>query len=89
MLFSQIILKQTFLKLYGIFQDIKLILHRVLDNISDTIVAVSTVNGSHCLDILFAKESDPEWLVMQRKVEVRIVEQWISEYYADLLAYKK
>ncbi|XP_030956340.1 lysosomal Pro-X carboxypeptidase-like [Quercus lobata] len=61
----------------------------VLDNISDTIVAVSTVNGSHCLDILFAKESDPEWLVMQRKVELRIIEQWISEYYADLLAYKK
>ncbi|KAF3957968.1 hypothetical protein CMV_017069 [Castanea mollissima] len=61
----------------------------VLDNISDTIVAVSTVNGSHCLDILFAKESDPDWLVMQRKVEVRIIEQWITKYYADLLAYKK
>ncbi|KAF3957969.1 hypothetical protein CMV_017070 [Castanea mollissima] len=45
----------------------------VLDNISDAIVAVHTVNGSHCLDILFAKDTDPEWLVMQRKVEVRII----------------
>uniref|UniRef100_A0A7N2KM71 Lysosomal Pro-X carboxypeptidase n=1 Tax=Quercus lobata TaxID=97700 RepID=A0A7N2KM71_QUELO len=61
----------------------------VLDNISDTIVAVSTVNGSHCLDIRLANESVPEWLVMQRKVEVRIIEQWITKYYADLLAYKK
>ena len=33
MLFSQLILKQTFLKLYGIFQDIKLILHNFGSNI--------------------------------------------------------
>lgn len=41
--------------------------------------------GSHCLDILRAnKSSDPEWLVMQRKTEVEIIQGWISEYYADL-----
>ncbi|KAJ6765472.1 PROTEASE S28 PRO-X CARBOXYPEPTIDASE-RELATED [Salix purpurea] len=56
----------------------------VLENISDTIVAVSTVNGSHCLDILFAKETDPEWLVAQRKIEIKIMKEWIDKYYADL-----
>ena len=45
--------------------------------------------GSHCLDILCAKDTDPEWLVMQRKVEVRIIKRWITKYYAVLLAYKK
>ncbi|GAY58692.1 hypothetical protein CUMW_188930 [Citrus unshiu] len=42
---------------------------------------------SHCLDILRAnQDSDPDWLVMQRKAEVEIIEGWISKYYADLKA---
>ncbi|CAK9150487.1 unnamed protein product [Ilex paraguariensis] len=61
----------------------------VLEDISDTVLAVHTLNGSHCLDILPAKESDPQWLVMQRKKEVEIIEGWIKQYYADLLAFKK
>ncbi|KAI9402051.1 hypothetical protein POPTR_001G213200v4 [Populus trichocarpa] len=56
----------------------------VLENISDTVVAVKTVNGSHCLDILFAEENDPEWLVTQRKIEIKIIKEWINKYYADL-----
>lgn len=60
----------------------------VLNNISDSIVAVSTVNGSHCLDIQRARPSDPDWLVMQRKIEVKIIEGWISKYYTDLLEVK-
>ncbi|GLT51282.1 hypothetical protein SLA2020_247020 [Shorea laevis] len=56
----------------------------VLENISDSVVAISTVNGSHCLDILPAKTSDPEWLTLQRKNEVETIEGWISNYYSDL-----
>ncbi|XP_028071321.1 lysosomal Pro-X carboxypeptidase isoform X1 [Camellia sinensis] len=61
----------------------------VLEDISDSVLAVSTVNGSHCLDILSAKQSDPQWLVMQRKREVKIIENWITKYYEDLLLFKK
>ncbi|KAH7531139.1 hypothetical protein JRO89_XSUnG0014700 [Xanthoceras sorbifolium] len=60
----------------------------VLENISESVVAVSTVNGSHCLDILPAKKSDPEWLVMQRKTEVNIIEGWLTNYYHDLAVFK-
>ncbi|KAJ9188757.1 hypothetical protein P3X46_000122 [Hevea brasiliensis] len=57
----------------------------VLENLSDNITAVYTVNGSHCLDILFAnKTTDPVWLVAQREVEIKIIEGWINEYYDDL-----
>ncbi|KAG8387571.1 hypothetical protein BUALT_Bualt02G0035200 [Buddleja alternifolia] len=42
----------------------------VLEDISESVVAVTTANGSHCLDILYAKETDPEWLIMQRNTEV-------------------
>ncbi|CAL0324193.1 unnamed protein product [Lupinus luteus] len=56
----------------------------VLDNISDNLVALNTVNGSHCLDILAKKESDPKWLVEQRKKEVEIMKGWISQYYSDI-----
>ncbi|KAF7823316.1 lysosomal Pro-X carboxypeptidase-like [Senna tora] len=60
----------------------------VLDNISDSIVAVRTVNGSHCLDILRSSASDPEWLIKQREEEIKIIKGWISQYYADLAALK-
>ncbi|XP_028756887.1 lysosomal Pro-X carboxypeptidase [Neltuma alba] len=60
----------------------------VLDSISDSIVAVHTVNGSHCLDILRAMPSDPEWLVKQREEETQMIKGWITQYYADLGALK-
>ncbi|XVF05275.1 hypothetical protein REPUB_Repub05bG0157800 [Reevesia pubescens] len=56
----------------------------VLENISESIVALSTVNGSHCLDILQQKETDPEWLIRQRKMEVKIIKEWMAKYYSDL-----
>ncbi|CAL5352703.1 unnamed protein product [Camellia sinensis] len=34
----------------------------VLKDISNSVVAVRTVNGSHCLDILSKSQSDPKWL---------------------------
>ncbi|KAH7838278.1 hypothetical protein Vadar_024425 [Vaccinium darrowii] len=58
----------------------------VLENLSGSLLAVHTANGSHCLDILLAKETDPPWLIKQRKVEVKIIDGWIKKYYADLLA---
>ncbi|XP_007207893.2 lysosomal Pro-X carboxypeptidase [Prunus persica] len=62
----------------------------VLEDISDTIVAVHAKNGSHCLDILNADNiTDPDWLVNQRKIEVKIIKRWIARYYADLQAFKK
>ncbi|WCJ41668.1 Lysosomal Pro-X carboxypeptidase [Euphorbia peplus] len=58
----------------------------VLENLSDTILAVSTTNGSHCLDIVNGNEiTDPEWLVAQRQSEIKIIEGWINKYYDDLL----
>jgi hypothetical protein len=49
---------------------------------------MSLSTGSHCLDIQRASPSDPHWLVMQRKIEVKIIEGWISKYYTDLLEVK-
>ncbi|KAK9185810.1 hypothetical protein WN943_026169 [Citrus x changshan-huyou] len=69
--------------------DIKLILQRFASNIifSNGLEILTAVAGSHCLDILRAnQDSDPDWLVMQRKAEVEIIEGWISKYYADLKA---
>ncbi|KAH6774723.1 Serine carboxypeptidase S28 family protein [Perilla frutescens var. frutescens] len=58
----------------------------VLEDLSENMVAVTTLNGSHCLDILPAAETDPEWLVMQRKKEVKIIEGWLTTYYAHIHA---
>lgn len=40
------------------------------------------------MDILPAKESDPLWLIMQRKAEVEIIEGWLAKYHADLLEFE-
>ncbi|KAL5580175.1 hypothetical protein UlMin_012617 [Ulmus minor] len=61
----------------------------VLDDISDSVVALHTKNGSHCLDIIRSKPTDPDWLVNQRKTEVEIIKGWITQYYYDLRAFKK
>ncbi|KAK1364810.1 Lysosomal Pro-X carboxypeptidase [Heracleum sosnowskyi] len=61
----------------------------VLQNISDSLVAVVTTNGSHCLDLESSKPDDPEWLVTQRKTVFRIIRGWIKEYYATLSATHK
>ncbi|XP_010031434.2 lysosomal Pro-X carboxypeptidase [Eucalyptus grandis] len=59
----------------------------VLKNISSTVVAIYTAKGSHTLDILGADKSDPDWLVEQRKTEVKIMKKWLAKYYADLRAF--
>lgn len=61
----------------------------VLEDISKSMRAVTTVERSHCLDILYSTKTDPEWLVEQRNVEVKIIKEWMNTYYADLHALKK
>ncbi|XAR60062.1 Lysosomal Pro-Xaa carboxypeptidase [Bertholletia excelsa] len=60
----------------------------VLENLSDSLLAINTVNGTHCLDILASSSGDPQWLIMQRKEEVKIIGGWLKEYYKDLQALK-
>ncbi|XAR60061.1 Lysosomal Pro-Xaa carboxypeptidase [Bertholletia excelsa] len=61
----------------------------VLENLSDSLLALSTVNGSHCLDVLQTLPNDPHWLIKQRKAEVKIIDGWIRKYYHDLHAFKQ
>ncbi|CAI0452732.1 unnamed protein product [Linum tenue] len=58
----------------------------VLENISDSIHAIYTANGSHCLDLQASNVTDPEWLIAQRKEEIHIVHDWLTTYYKDLQA---
>ncbi|XP_059664328.1 uncharacterized protein LOC132310120 [Cornus florida] len=61
----------------------------VLDGISDTILSINTANGSHCLDIHRAKETDPDWLIKQRQTEIDIIKGWIKNYFIDLSSTQK
>lgn len=61
----------------------------VLENLSDSIVAVYTKNGTHCQDLTGPQEGAPEWLVDQRRREVDIMKTWIKQYYVDLDNYLK
>ncbi|XP_019176098.1 PREDICTED: lysosomal Pro-X carboxypeptidase-like [Ipomoea nil] len=61
----------------------------VLKNISDTLVAVYTQYGAHVLDLYGSYSSAPSWLTEQRETEVKIIQDWITKYYADLQAFKK
>ncbi|KAF1889583.1 hypothetical protein Lal_00024910 [Lupinus albus] len=56
----------------------------VLKSISDSIIAVITKNGSHCLDLGSEDPRDPHWLITQRNTEMKIIKGWIDKYQADL-----
>ncbi|KAM7254664.1 hypothetical protein ACFE04_019905 [Oxalis oulophora] len=56
----------------------------VLNNISDTIIAIVAKHGAHHVDLRFSNKEDPEWLRNVRKQEVNIISKWISQYYHDL-----
>ncbi|KAL3530471.1 hypothetical protein ACH5RR_009793, partial [Cinchona calisaya] len=62
----------------------------VVEDLSDSLLAVTTTKGSHGLDLYPAnKKSDPEWLVTQRNTELHIINGWIKTYYADLIEITK
>ncbi|KAJ9129359.1 hypothetical protein P3X46_033863 [Hevea brasiliensis] len=57
----------------------------ILEDISDSVVAIHTDEGAHCLDVLSPNAtSDPAWLVAQRDKEIKIIAFWLAEYYAKL-----
>ncbi|KAJ9559292.1 hypothetical protein OSB04_013906 [Centaurea solstitialis] len=57
----------------------------ILQNISDTVVAIYTQEGHHCLDVSTPMATDPDWLVAQRETEIKIIEGWLSKYVVPIL----
>lgn len=55
----------------------------VLNDISETLVALVTEDGAHHLDLRAADPADPEWLIVQRLVEVAHIDRWLREYSSD------
>ncbi|GLJ47013.1 hypothetical protein SUGI_0992590 [Cryptomeria japonica] len=52
----------------------------VLANISESIVAITTEEGTHCQDIVLSTGDDPAWLKEQKQKEIMIVQKWINDY---------
>ncbi|KAL6312805.1 hypothetical protein AAG906_022533 [Vitis piasezkii] len=52
----------------------------VLQDISESVVAVYTLKGAHCLDLRASMPNDPDWLVAQRDKEIKIVALWLAKY---------
>ncbi|XP_057864869.1 uncharacterized protein LOC131072652 [Cryptomeria japonica] len=52
----------------------------VLANISESIVAITTEEGTHCEDIVPSTNDDPVWLKEQRGKEIMIIQKWINDY---------
>nr|GLL24700.1 lysosomal Pro-X carboxypeptidase-like [Ipomoea trifida] len=53
----------------------------VLENISESIVAIVAKEGAHHVDLRFSTKEDPKWLKDVRMKEVEIIKKWISQYY--------
>ncbi|PIN11337.1 Prolylcarboxypeptidase (angiotensinase C) [Handroanthus impetiginosus] len=53
----------------------------VLEDISETIVALVTEKGAHHLDLRSATTGDPDWLVEQRAAEVKLIKGWLDKYH--------
>ncbi|KAL6222748.1 hypothetical protein ACLB2K_006139 [Fragaria x ananassa] len=55
----------------------------VLQNISQSIVALVTEEGAHHIDLRFSTKGDPDWLVEQRESEVKLIQGWLDEFYQE------
>ncbi|KAL8528904.1 hypothetical protein ACS0TY_006393 [Phlomoides rotata] len=53
----------------------------VLEDISETIVALVTEKGAHHLDLRPSTSEDPDWLVEQRAAEEKLIKGWLDEYF--------
>ncbi|CAN0917702.1 Lysosomal Pro-X carboxypeptidase [Linum grandiflorum] len=53
----------------------------VLQNISETIVALVTEEGAHHIDLRPSTPEDPDWLMEQRATEIKLIRGWIDDYY--------
>ena len=73
---------------YTMFKESLIVYHFIFNRSNDTLVDERLFLGAHCLDLFGATESDPGWLVEQRKKEIEIMKGWITQYYADLGALK-
>lgn len=63
----------------------------VLENISDTVVAILIEGAAHHLDIRASNPNDPPSVVKARAAEVTYIQKWIEEHYNHkaMAAYKK
>eukprot|EP00253_Pinus_taeda_P027888 PITA_27888 len=52
----------------------------VKENISESIVALPTQKGTHCLDLHPSSPDDPGWLKEQRSAEIEYIKSWIEQY---------
>ncbi|XP_047310598.1 lysosomal Pro-X carboxypeptidase-like [Impatiens glandulifera] len=52
----------------------------VLEDISESIVALVTEKGAHHLDLRPATDEDPDWLVEQRETEIKLIKGWLDSY---------
>lgn len=53
----------------------------VLQNLSESIVALVTKEGAHHIDLRASTPEDPDWLVEQRATEIKLIEGWINNYF--------
>ncbi|KAK9751078.1 hypothetical protein RND81_02G240100 [Saponaria officinalis] len=50
----------------------------ILEDVSESIIAITTKEGSHCLDLIGEQDDDPKWLKDQRDKELKIIAKWIN-----------
>ncbi|PIA25035.1 hypothetical protein AQUCO_13300024v1 [Aquilegia coerulea] len=59
----------------------------VLQNLSETIVALVSKEGAHHIDLRASTDDDPDWLVEQRKSEIKLIKSWIKNYYQEKIGH--
>ncbi|KAH6796789.1 Serine carboxypeptidase S28 family protein [Perilla frutescens var. hirtella] len=53
----------------------------VLEDVSESIVALVTEEGAHHIDLRPSTAEDPDWLVEQREAEIKLIQGWLDDYF--------
>jgi lysosomal Pro-X carboxypeptidase len=57
----------------------------ILNNLSDTLIAVIIPEGAHHLDLRSSHVKDPKSVITARAIEAREIERWIQEFHSRKL----
>ncbi|KAG8514796.1 Lysosomal Pro-X carboxypeptidase [Galemys pyrenaicus] len=55
----------------------------VTEDITDTLIAITIPEGAHHLDLRSNNALDPTAVLLARSLEVRYMQQWIRDFYAN------
>lgn len=62
---------------------VKLKVLEIVRLLKQSVAFVIYLSGAHHIDLRASSSEDPDWLLEQRAIEIKVIESWIHNYYQE------